>query len=65
MHVELNGERVETDAATLADLLESRGFGGKVVATAVNGDFVPVGLRAGTALKDGDRIEVLAPMQGG
>jgi sulfur carrier protein len=35
------------------------------VATALNGDFVPAGLRAATPIRDGDRIEVVAPMQGG
>ncbi len=65
MRVVLNGEAVETDAATLEALLEARGFGGKTVATAVNGDFVPAGLRGATQVQDGDRVEVLAPMQGG
>jgi sulfur carrier protein len=31
----------------------------------VNGEFVAVEERARTALAEGDRIEVLAPMQGG
>lgn len=65
MRVVLNGENLETDAGTLEALLDGQGFGGKTVATAVNGDFVPVGLRGATALQDGDRVEVLAPMQGG
>jgi len=64
MNILLNGEGLETRAATLADLLAEQGFGPKV-ATARNGDFVPAGLRAATALADGDRIEVVAPMQGG
>ncbi len=36
-----------------------------MVATALNGEFVPAGSRPGAGLKDGDRLEVLAPMQGG
>lgn len=65
MRVELNGETVETQAGTLADLIAERGLSGVSVATALNGDFVPRGLRAQVALQDGARIEVLSPMQGG
>lgn len=64
MNITLNGEVLRTDSATLADLLTEQGLGGKV-ATARNGDFVPAGLRASTPIHDGDRIEVVAPMQGG
>ncbi len=64
MKITLNGEAVETTATTLADLLSERGFGPKV-GTARNGAFVPGALRATTPLADGDRIEVVAPMQGG
>ena len=50
----------------VTDIVEIKiGFDGIVVATARNGEFVPAGLRAGTPIQDGDRIEVLAPMQGG
>ncbi|MFV0299289.1 MAG: sulfur carrier protein ThiS [Paracoccus sp. (in: a-proteobacteria)] len=64
MNITLNGAAHRTEAATLADLLAESGFGARV-ATARNGDFVPAGLRATTPLADGDRIEVVAPMQGG
>lgn len=64
MNITLNGGSVVTAAASLADLLAEQGFGGKV-ATARNGDFVPAALRAATPITDGDRIEVVAPMQGG
>ena len=64
MNITLNGETRQTHAATLAALLTECGFGPKV-ATARNGDFVPASLRPATALADGDRIEVVAPMQGG
>ena len=36
-----------------------------VVATALNGAFVPKRLRAETPLREGDRIEIVAPRQGG
>ena len=50
---------------TLETLLLAWGYGGATVATAVNGEFVPARARPQTPLQDGDRIEVLAPMQGG
>lgn len=64
MKIVLNGTPREVRAANLAELLAECGFSGKV-ATAVNEDFVPAALRAGHGLSEGDRIEVLAPMQGG
>lgn len=64
MTITLNGEPRQTAAATLAALLAEAGFGTRV-ATARNGDFVPAGLRASTPITEGDRIEVVAAMQGG
>ena len=64
MKIVLNGEAREVAAETLAALLEECDFSGRV-ATAVNEDFVPSSLRLGHRLNDGDRVEVLAPMQGG
>ncbi|WP_170326162.1 sulfur carrier protein ThiS [Ruegeria arenilitoris] len=64
MKIVLNGEPREVRAQTLSDLLVECGISGRV-ATAVNEDFVPSGLRIAHTLADGDRIEVVAPMQGG
>ena len=64
MKIVLNGEPHDVQATTLSDLLIECGFSGRV-ATAVNEDFVPSSLRIGRALNDGDRVEVLSPMQGG
>ncbi|PTM38583.1 sulfur carrier protein ThiS [Bosea sp. 124] len=61
----LNGQPREIAAATLAEALAELGYAGKVVATAVNGDFVAARQREALRLAEGDRIEVLAPMQGG
>jgi sulfur carrier protein len=61
----LNGERVETEARTLADLVAGQGFAQAAVATAVNGDFVPREARAATLLSGGDEVEIVAPRQGG
>lgn len=65
MRIMLNDEPREVAAATLAGALEELGFGAARIATAVNGDFVPAAARAGHPLAEGDRLEVLAPMQGG
>lgn len=60
----LNGQTCRTTAATLAALLEEQGLTGRL-ATARNGNFVPAAQRTATAIAEGDRIEVVAPMQGG
>lgn len=63
--VRLNGEAFETEARTLAELVASRGFAATAVATAVNGAFVPREARAATLLAGGDKVEIVAPRQGG
>ena len=65
MKILVNGAWRETRAADLAAALQELGYGEAVVATALNGDFVPVGSRPRVRLAEGDRVEVLAPMQGG
>lgn len=65
MKVRVNGEAREVTARTLAALLDELGFARAAVATAVNGVFTPAGRRSDTPLRDGDTVEVLAPMQGG
>ncbi len=61
----VNGEETETEAGTLAELVAGRGFAEGEVATALNGDFVPRQARAATQLARGDRVEIVAPRQGG
>jgi sulfur carrier protein len=65
MKILVNGVWRETAAAQLAAVLEELGYGESVVATAVNDEFIAAPIRAGTRLSEGDRVEVLAPMQGG
>jgi sulfur carrier protein len=65
MKLVVNGQSQEVPAATLADALRSLDLAEAKVATALNGDFVPARERQATALKDGDRIEIVAPRQGG
>ena len=65
MRIFLNDDAHDVDAANLAAALDSLGFAGRKVATAVNGRFVASAARPSMKLADGDRIEVVAPMQGG
>lgn len=65
MRIMHNGETAEISGNTLEAALLELGYGDAVVATALNGAFVPAPKRAETELQPGDSIEVLAPMQGG
>ena len=65
MKLTVNGEALELDAGNLVDLLAKLDYEGDWLATAVNGDLVPREERSSQALNDGDRIEILSPMQGG
>ncbi len=61
----VNGEPAELHVHDLAEALAALGYEDAVVATALNGDFVPARKRAATPLREGDRIEIVAPRQGG
>jgi len=61
----VNGQPQETAARTLAELCAALGYGDARIATAVNGDFVAAANRAATALAREDRVEIVAPRQGG
>ncbi len=65
MKITVNAQVHEVNATTLSQVLVNLGFTDTSIATAVNGDFVPRTARALTELREGDRLEVLAPMQGG
>lgn len=65
MKIILNGEPREITAAPLDEALAELGYAGTTIATAVNGSFVPAAARAGHSLRAGDRLEVVAPRQGG
>ena len=65
MRIQLNGTEKELAASRLDEALDALGYRGAVIATAVNGRFVPAARRADTQLYAGDSLEVLAPMQGG
>ncbi len=65
MNLVVNGEAQALDVVTLSDLLVALEYEGEWLATAVNGDLVHREERADLRLGDGDRIEILSPMQGG
>lgn len=65
MKIIVNGDVLEVGAPTLAALLQELGKGEARVATSVNETFVPKHQRADHRLQDGDRVEIVAPRQGG
>lgn len=65
MQIIVNSQPHEITGSTLADALTELGFTSPALATALNGSFVSRAKRIETLLTNGDRIEILAPMQGG
>ncbi len=65
MKLIVNGVERDVEAATLAAAMQALDYADAVVATALNGDFVPARARENTLLSEGDRIEIVAPRQGG
>lgn len=65
MTLVVNGEPRDISASNLAEALIALDYADAIVATALNGEFVPARKRAATPVKDGDRVEIVAPRQGG
>ena len=66
MQILLNGKPLELeDKINVKDLLEQKGYEGKIVAVACNGEFIPRGSYTETMIQNNDKIEIVAPMQGG
>ncbi|MFU8480352.1 sulfur carrier protein ThiS [Pseudomonas aeruginosa] len=66
MQIQLNGEPFELpDAQSVADLLARLELGGRRVAVELNLDIVLRSQHASTALKDGDRVEIVHAIGGG
>jgi sulfur carrier protein len=65
MRILVNGAATETGAASLAELVAELGYAENAVATAVNGEFVARHARAAARLGAEDRVEIVAPRQGG
>lgn len=61
----VNGVPRKVKAETLADLMARLDYEGGWLATAVNGEIVHREARPAFRLREGDRIEILSPMQGG
>lgn len=61
----INGTWRDVEATDLDNALQKLGYADAVVATALNGQFVSVDARAHIQLADNDRVEIVAPMQGG
>ena len=65
MKITVNGQITDVRGADLGTVLAELGYGGTKIATALNETFVPSGARAATMLHEGDRLEIVAPQQGG
>lgn len=65
MQIVVNDEVHEVSAKTLATLIDELGYSGARIATALDGSFVPLSSRTQTLLREGARVEIVAPMQGG
>lgn len=65
MNILVNGKAHDVRSHLLSDVLDELGYGDAKIATAVNGNVVPAKARPGTPLQSDDRLEILAPMQGG
>ncbi|EJF89779.1 MULTISPECIES: sulfur carrier protein ThiS [Bartonella] len=65
MQIFVNGQMLQTEVTYLNLLLEELGYEGNWLATAVNSEVVPADARNQFVLHEGDRIEILSPMQGG
>jgi sulfur carrier protein len=65
MKLTVNGQSLDVRAATLDRLLDELAYEGPWLATAVNQNVIHAAERVRCALEEGDRIEILSPMQGG
>lgn len=65
MPISVNGEARTLPDGPLDALLSQLGYAGAIIATTVNGAFVPATRRQDVCVRDGDAIEIVSPMQGG
>lgn len=66
MKIILNGEPLTLKKqSSINSLLEQHGYNGKLIAVAINNEFLPKSAYATTIIQDNDKIEIVAPMQGG
>ena len=65
MQINENGKPTEVKETNLFNILKELGYYDAKVATAVNEVFVPTADRSKLKLSAGDRLEIVAPQQGG
>jgi len=65
MNIIVNNEPKQVSNDTIQNLLDELGYEQQQFAIALNEDFVPRSHYATTHLTENDRIEIVAPMQGG
>jgi sulfur carrier protein len=65
MRLIVNGAERDVEATTVAAALSALDYGEASVATALNGEFVAKRHRGETPVKEGDKLEIVAPRQGG
>lgn len=63
--VTINGEEKNVQGKTVASYLIKNGYDIKRVAVELNGDILPKSQYEGTALKDGDSVEIVSFVGGG
>ena len=67
IEIQVNGEATPVGAVTLAELVQDQSLPaqGKGIAVALNDAVVPRAKWPATALKAGDRVEIMRPIVGG
>ena len=65
MKIQISGENAIIGSTNIAQLMVELNYDADAVATALNGDFVAIFQRADAVLNENDRLEIVAPMQGG
>ena len=65
MKIILNGAETDVLQGTLSAAMIELGYGKKLYATAVNGNFVRATERETYILKASDKVEIVAPRAGG
>lgn len=63
--VKVNGEMMDADGKTVAELLESMDCGSQRVAVEINEAIVPRAEYGGTVLSEGDCVEIVRFVGGG
>ena len=66
MNIIVNGSEQKLEKEmSLAEILKALDYPSESVAAALNGEFVPRSEFDQTTVRDGDTLELVAPMQGG